>query len=94
LILKSLISSAESKNSPARFTWNELNQKVPNLEHPLDYYTFLSYHDKNPAVQMLTKHFDENGLELKTKDSVEIQRNQQDQTVKKMAMRATDKARG
>lgn len=43
---------------------------------------------------MLTKHFDENGLELKTKDSVEIQKNQQDQTVKKMAMRATDKARG
>lgn len=94
MILKSLISSAESKNSPARFTWGEINQKVPNLEHPLDYYTFLSYHDKNPSIKMLTKHFDENGLELKTKDSVEIQKNQQDQTVKKMAMRATDKARG
>jgi hypothetical protein len=94
LILKSLIASAEGKKSPARFSWNELNQKVPNLEHPLDYYTFLSYHDQNPAVKMLTKHFDENGIELKTRDSVEVRKNQQDQTVKKMAMRATDRARG
>lgn len=94
MILKSLISSAEEKKSPATFTWNELNQKVPNLDHPLDYYTFLSYHDSDPSIKMLTAHFDDNGIELKTKNSIIRKKDQEDQTVSKMAKRATAKARG
>lgn len=61
----------------------------------LDYYTFLSYADQNPLVKALVVHFDDNGLELKSKNStISPDREHDSGEVNKMAKRATQKRRG
>jgi hypothetical protein len=96
LVLKNLITLADKNNAPAKFTWDELNSRVKSLQNQeLDYYTFLSYMDQDPLVKALVVHFDDNGLELKSKNStISPDTDQGGQEVSKMAKRATQKRRG
>lgn len=94
LVLKNLIASADKAGKPARFTWKEINQAVRGLEYPLDYYNFLAQHEQDPLVKNLVVHFDDDGIELRSKNATIGSQDREDQTVKKMAKRATTKARG
>lgn len=96
MVLKNLITTADKKGIPAKFTWDELNSQVKSLQNQeLDYYTFLSYMDQDPLIKALVIRFDDNGLELKSKNStIRPDVDQGGKEVSKMAKRATQKRRG
>ena len=65
-------------------------------QETFDYGSFKAAYDADPTIQALTKHFDENGVELNTKNSGDDQQQTDDDkaqaSVSQMAKRATASA--
>lgn len=68
--MKNLIGRADTKNRPANFTWDELNKYMTNIgQVEFDYDTFKQAYDTDPALKAIVHRFDQNGVELKSKQS-------------------------
>jgi hypothetical protein len=68
LLLRNLISQADSQNQPSYLSWNAVNSLMQNVgEEQFDYDSFKASYDSNPQVQSLVQRFDGDGIELKTK---------------------------
>jgi hypothetical protein len=68
LLLRNLISQADSQNQPSYLSWSAVNSLMQNVgEEQFDYDSFKASYDSNPQVQSLVQRFDGDGIELKTK---------------------------
>ena len=66
MILRNFVGRAASKKSPAKLNWNGLQKiaKLSGFELAADYETFKSMYDSTPAIQVLVKNFNADGIEL------------------------------
>jgi len=68
LLLRNLISQADSQNQPSYLSWEAVNSLMQNVgDEQFDYDSFKTSYDSNPQIQALVQRFDGNGIELKTK---------------------------
>lgn len=65
-LIKNLIGRAASKKAPSVLNWNAISQmsRSNGFEFGADYETFKAMYDSNPALQMLVKNFNADGIEL------------------------------
>lgn len=94
--MKNLIGRADSKNQPANFTWDEINKFMANIgQVEFDYDSFKQAYDTDPALQSIVHRFDDNGVELKSKnsgsDELPSDADPSSKTVAQMAKRSTNK---
>lgn len=92
LVLRNLISQANSKEQPSYLSWAALNKILQNIgEEQIDYEDFKIMHDSNQTIQNLVHQFDKSGIELKT-TSIEEKpdREESKKAINKMAKSAID----
>lgn len=92
LVLRNLISQANSKQQPSYLSWAALNKLLQNIgEEQLDYESFKVTYDSNEIIKNLVHQFDKAGLELKTTATDEKPEKQDSKkTINKMAKAAID----
>jgi hypothetical protein len=92
LVLRNLISQANTQNQPSYLSWDALNKVMQNIgDEQFDYDSFKNSYDTSPMVKNLIHKFDNRGVELKTKKSTPNKKQGQKQTdVEKMAKAAVD----
>ena len=65
LVLKNFIGRAQSKKAPANLNWASLNSLLHKVgEEAMDYESFKTMYDSNPAIQSLVANFSADGIEL------------------------------
>lgn len=68
-VLNNLKGRADSKNQPAKFSWQAMSQMMQNITgQEIDYDAFKSEFDANPQLKNIVDNFDENGVTIKTKN--------------------------
>lgn len=87
------------KNQPAVFTWDQLNQFMVNTgKEEFNYDSFKLTYDQDPVIQALVHKFNQNGVELSTKntktDTAPSDADPDRSSVNRAAKRATSKAMG
>jgi predicted flavoprotein YhiN len=92
LVLRNLISQANSKQQPSYLSWVALNKILQNIgEEEFDHDSFKIIHDSSSIIQNLVQQFDKSGVELKTTASVDKPAKQDPKkTINKMAKAAID----
>jgi hypothetical protein len=96
LLLRNLVSQANSQQQPSYLSWNALNNLMQNIgSEQFDYDSFKQSYDSNPMVKQLVTRFDARGVELKTKaKNPDKQQTGKESEVSKMAKAATNRRRG
>lgn len=91
--MSTLRGRAKSKNSPASFSWQAIANMSKNITgQVLDYESFKSEYDANPAIAELVSDFNETSITLKTTNEVETPNvEQKTNQVDSMAKRAAEK---
>lgn len=92
LVLRNLISQADSQNQPSYLSWDALNKIMQNIgDEQFDYNSFKNSYDSSPMVKNLVHKFDNRGIELKTKKATPNKKQGSKETdVSKMAKAAVD----
>lgn len=68
LVLRNLISQANSQNQRSYLSWEALNQLMQNIgDVQFDYDSFKQMYDASPMLKNLVHNFDSRGVELKTR---------------------------
>lgn len=66
---------ADSKSSPAFFSWTALSNISKNVTgQTIDYETFKAQFDADPSLQSIIDRFDAKGIVIKTKNKQDIGR--------------------
>lgn len=80
VLIRNLIGRAASKKAPSVLNWNAIAQmsRSNGFEFGADYETFKAMYDANPALQLLVKNFDSDGIELKVPGSPDSEQPKQD----------------
>ena len=97
LLLRNLISQANSQQQTSYLSWSALNSLMQNVgDEQFDYDSFKLSYDSSPMVKAMVKRFDGRGIELKTrkKDSKTPQDGSGDDKISKMAKSATNRRIG
>lgn len=70
-VLKNLQGRADSKNKPAKFSWQAMSQMMQNITgQEINYDAFKAEFDANPQLKNIVDNFDENGVTIKTKNKI------------------------
>lgn len=90
--LRNLVGRASSKKAPANMNWAALDKMVQanGFELAMDYETFKSVYDSNPAIQQLVKNFNSDGIELNVPGSPESEKEQSPQDKGQTSQDAVD----
>jgi hypothetical protein len=66
LAFKNLIGNAQRKKQPAQYNWAAIGAILKPLGlQQINYQAFKNIYDSNPAIQAMTKNFNDRGIELK-----------------------------
>jgi hypothetical protein len=72
-VLNNLKGRADSKNQPAKFSWQAMSQMMQNITgQQVDYDAFKAEFDANPQMKNIVDNFDENGITIKTKTKAAV----------------------
>ena len=96
LLLRNLISQANSQQQTSYLSWPALNNLMQNVgDEQFDYDSFKSSYDSSPMIKAMVKRFDARGVELKTrKKDNKTPQGGSDNTISKMAKSATNRRIG
>lgn len=93
-VLLTLQRRADSKNQPAQYSWDALNNILQNVQgNSVDYTAFKAEYDADPSMKEFVKGFDSNGLTVKTRNMADEPQvgDRGTNDVNKMAKRAAAK---
>lgn len=96
LLLRNLVSQANSQQQPSYLSWTALNNLMQNVgDEQFDYDSFKVSYDSNPMIKNLVTRFDARGIELKTRNkNPKKGQPEKEGEVSKMAKAATARRRG
>jgi hypothetical protein len=98
LLLRNMVSQADSQNQPSFLSWGALANLMQNLDGPgVNYDTFKSMYDANPDMfKTIVNNFDARGVTLKTKakDPKQQGPGQGEKHIAQMAKAATARRQG
>jgi len=97
LLMRNLVSQANSKQQPSYLSWAALNSLLQNVgDEQFDYDSFKQVYDTNPMLKKLVYKFDGRGVELKTygTDPKKSKGGEKETSISKMAKSAAKRRLG